>query len=196
MDACFCHCWGKFFKIFSLFCQAHDLQHKVVCRVINEHSAELQEQRKLLASICCDWAREFHLIHDLEMAKQRYTDALHHSPDDEEVSHSVSACAREIWRECFTSHLLDLVHTQIIFHLAQLYYEHQKLDYSGELCEKILQLRQNHTAASMVWIASQRRSSANDVTTHVCVFGFVLSCWLIHYSGRTRKGKRSRFMLV
>ncbi|XP_048030804.1 tetratricopeptide repeat protein 21A isoform X1 [Megalobrama amblycephala] len=102
--------------------KAHDLQQKVVCRVTNEHSAELEEQRKLLASICCDWAQEFHLNHDLEMAKRHYTDALNHSPDNEEI----------------------------IFHLAQLHYEHQKLDYSEELCVKILQLHQNHTAASML----------------------------------------------
>ncbi|XP_050953552.1 tetratricopeptide repeat protein 21A isoform X2 [Labeo rohita] len=100
----------------------HDLQQKVVFRVTNEHPEELEEQRKLLAAICCDWAHEFHLKHDLEMAKQHYTDALNHSPDNEEI----------------------------IFRLAQLYYEHQKLDYCEELCLKILQLRQNHTAASML----------------------------------------------
>lgn len=135
--------------LFLLYCQAHDLQQKVVCRVTNEHSAELEEQRKLLASICCDWAQEFHLNHDLEMAKQHYTDALNHSPDNEEVS-QLSECRDGIWRECFMSHLLNFVHMQIIFHLAQLHYEHQKLDYSEELCVKILQLHQNHTAASMV----------------------------------------------
>ncbi|KAG1934258.1 tetratricopeptide repeat protein 21B [Pimephales promelas] len=102
--------------------KAHDIQKKVVCRVTNEHPAELQEEKKLLSSICCDWAREFHLKHDLEMAKLHYTDALNHSPDDEEI----------------------------IFHLAQLHYEHQKLDYSEELCVKILQLNHTHTAASML----------------------------------------------
>lgn len=103
----------------------------------------------MLASICCDWAREFHLKHDLEMAKQHYTDALNHSPDNEEVS-QLTACSGGIWRECFMSHLPDFVHMQIIFHLAQLHYEHQKLDYSEELCVKILQLHQNHAAASVV----------------------------------------------
>ncbi|XP_077075262.1 tetratricopeptide repeat protein 21B [Siphateles boraxobius] len=102
--------------------KAHDIQQKVVCRVTNEHPAELEEERKLLSSICCDWAHEFHLKHDLEMAKLRYTDALHHSPDNEEI----------------------------IFHLAQFHYDHQKLDYSEELCVKILQLNHNHTAASML----------------------------------------------
>ncbi|XP_067290523.1 tetratricopeptide repeat protein 21A isoform X2 [Pseudorasbora parva] len=102
--------------------KAHDLQQKVVCRVTNEHPVELEEQRKLLSSICCDWAHEFHLKRDLEMAKQRYTDALNHSPDNEEI----------------------------IFRLAQLHYEHRKLDSSEELCVKILQLQHNHTAASML----------------------------------------------
>ncbi|XP_056119594.1 tetratricopeptide repeat protein 21B [Rhinichthys klamathensis goyatoka] len=102
--------------------KAHDIQKKVVCRVTNEHPAELEEERKLLSSICCDWAHEFHLKHDLEMAKLRYTDALNHSPDNEEI----------------------------LFHLAQLHYDHQKLDYSEELCVKILQLNHNHTAASML----------------------------------------------
>ncbi|KAL1248216.1 hypothetical protein QQF64_021534 [Cirrhinus molitorella] len=100
----------------------HDLQQKVVFRVTNEHPEEVDEQRKLLAVICCDWAREFHLRHDLEMAKLRYTDALNHSPDNVEV----------------------------VFLLAQLYYEHQKLDYCEELCLKILQIHQNHTAVSML----------------------------------------------
>lgn len=70
------------------------------------------------------------------------------------------------------SHLLDFVHMQIIFHLAQLYYEHQKLDYSEELCVKILQLHQNHTAASMVWtLIFQTRCSAVNCKRfdHVCL---------------------------
>ncbi|XP_073686749.1 tetratricopeptide repeat protein 21A-like [Garra rufa] len=100
----------------------HDLQQKVVFRITNEHPEELEEQRKLLAVICCDWAGVFHRSRDLEMAKQHYTDALNHSPDNQEI----------------------------IFHLAQLYYEHQKLDYCEELCRKILQLHQNHTASSML----------------------------------------------
>ncbi|XP_016374302.1 tetratricopeptide repeat protein 21B isoform X2 [Sinocyclocheilus rhinocerous] len=100
----------------------HDLQQKVVFRTANEHPEELEDQRKLLVVICCDWAREFHLRRNLEKAKQHYTDALNHSPDNEEV----------------------------IFRLAQLYYEHQKLDYCEELCLKILQLHQNHTAALML----------------------------------------------
>ncbi|XP_016092333.1 tetratricopeptide repeat protein 21B-like [Sinocyclocheilus grahami] len=97
----------------------HDLQQKVVFRAANEHPEELEDQRKSLVVICCDWAREFHLRRNLVKAKQHYTDALNHSPDNEEV----------------------------IFRLAQLYYEHQKLDYCEELCLKILQLHQNHTAA-------------------------------------------------
>ncbi|XP_016326977.1 tetratricopeptide repeat protein 21B [Sinocyclocheilus anshuiensis] len=100
----------------------HDLQQKVVFRTANEHPEELEDQRKSLVVICCDWAREFHLRRNLEKAKQHYTDALNHSPDNEEV----------------------------IFRLAQLYYEHQKLDYCEELCLKILQLHQNHTAALML----------------------------------------------
>uniref|UniRef100_A0A673GS47 Tetratricopeptide repeat protein 21B-like n=1 Tax=Sinocyclocheilus rhinocerous TaxID=307959 RepID=A0A673GS47_9TELE len=69
-----------------LFCQLHDLQQKVVFRTANEHPEELEDQRKLLVVICCDWAREFHLRRNLEKAKQHYTDALNHSPDNEEVS--------------------------------------------------------------------------------------------------------------
>uniref|UniRef100_A0A673GRS8 Tetratricopeptide repeat protein 21B-like n=1 Tax=Sinocyclocheilus rhinocerous TaxID=307959 RepID=A0A673GRS8_9TELE len=62
-----------------LFCQLHDLQQKVVFRTANEHPEELEDQRKLLVVICCDWAREFHLRRNLEKAKQHYTDALNHS---------------------------------------------------------------------------------------------------------------------
>lgn len=69
-----------------LFSQLHDLQQKVVFRTANEHPEELEDQRKLLAVICCDWAHEFHLRRDLEKAKQHYTEALNHRPDSEEVS--------------------------------------------------------------------------------------------------------------
>ncbi|KTF86282.1 hypothetical protein cypCar_00040340, partial [Cyprinus carpio] len=100
----------------------HDLQQKVVFRTANEHPEELEDQRKLLAVICCDWAHEFHLRRDLEKAKQLYTDALNHRPDSEEV----------------------------IFGLARLHYDHQKLDYCEELCLKILQLHQNHSASLML----------------------------------------------
>uniref|UniRef100_A0A8C1MAG8 Tetratricopeptide repeat domain 21A n=1 Tax=Cyprinus carpio TaxID=7962 RepID=A0A8C1MAG8_CYPCA len=100
----------------------HDLQQKVVFRTANEHPEELEDQRKLLAVICCDWAHEFHLRRDLEKAKQHYTEALNHRPDSEEV----------------------------IFGLARLHYDHQKLDYCEELCLKILQLHQNHSASLML----------------------------------------------
>ncbi len=46
--------------------------------------------------------------------------------------------------------MLYVCFVQIIFRLAQLYYERQKLDYCEELCLKILQLHQKHTAASLV----------------------------------------------
>ncbi|XP_073797334.1 tetratricopeptide repeat protein 21A isoform X2 [Danio rerio] len=101
----------------------HDLQLRVIIRVSSEHQAELEEQKKLLSSICCDWAQEFHLRHELEKAKRHYTDALNHRPDDQ----------------------------QVLLHLAALYYEQQKLDYCEELCVKILQLQQEHTAAAMLF---------------------------------------------
>ncbi|XP_051970171.1 tetratricopeptide repeat protein 21B [Xyrauchen texanus] len=101
--------------------KAHDLQKKIVSCITNQ-STESEEQRKLLAVICCDCAHEFHLRNNLEMAKQLYTDALNCSPDNEEI----------------------------ILHLAQLYFEHQKLDYCEEQCLRILQLHQNHTDASML----------------------------------------------
>uniref|UniRef100_A0A8C2HWB0 Tetratricopeptide repeat domain 21A n=1 Tax=Cyprinus carpio TaxID=7962 RepID=A0A8C2HWB0_CYPCA len=88
----------------------HDLQQKVVFRTANEHPEELEDQRKLLAVICCDWAHEE--------------------------------------RTRGSSHLLCLV--QVIFGLARLHYDHQKLDYCEELCLKILQLHQNHSASLML----------------------------------------------
>ncbi|XP_051538517.1 tetratricopeptide repeat protein 21B [Myxocyprinus asiaticus] len=102
--------------------KAHDLQKKIVSCITNEQPAESEEQRKLLAVICCDCAQEFHLRNNLEMAKQLYTDALNYSPDNEEIT----------------------------LHLAQLYFKHQKLDYCEEQCLRILQLHQNHTDASML----------------------------------------------
>ncbi|XP_043082785.1 tetratricopeptide repeat protein 21A isoform X2 [Puntigrus tetrazona] len=100
----------------------HGLQQKVVSRIASERPEEYEDERKLLVLICSDWAHEFDLRRDLEKAKQHYTDALNHCPDDEEV----------------------------IFRLAQLYYEYQKLDYCEELCLKVLQLHKNHPAASML----------------------------------------------
>uniref|UniRef100_A0A9J7ZXX0 Tetratricopeptide repeat domain 21A n=1 Tax=Cyprinus carpio carpio TaxID=630221 RepID=A0A9J7ZXX0_CYPCA len=138
----------------------HDLQQKVVFRTANEHPEELEDQRKLLAVICCDWAHEFHLRRDLEKAKQLYTDALNHRPDSEEV----------------------------IFGLARLHYDHQKLDYCEELCLKILQLHQNHSASLMVRISQMRCSAVicRNSSKHVCVFYFILSSFL-HILRRTGK---------
>uniref|UniRef100_A0A8C2PLS8 Tetratricopeptide repeat domain 21A n=1 Tax=Cyprinus carpio TaxID=7962 RepID=A0A8C2PLS8_CYPCA len=102
----------RFEKAQQVLEKLHDLQQKVVFRTANEHPEELEDQRKLLAVICCDWAHEFHLRRDLEKAKQLYT--------------------------------------KVIFGLARLHYDHQKLDYCEELCLKILQLHQNHSASLML----------------------------------------------
>ncbi len=87
---------------------------------------------------------------------------------------------------------------QIIFRLAQLYYEHQKLDYCEELCLKILQLHPKHTAASLVRTRPKRHAPLLFAEIHLdmSVLDFVLSCWLMHYFGRTKKKKQSRFMPV
>uniref|UniRef100_A0A672MDJ2 Tetratricopeptide repeat domain 21A n=1 Tax=Sinocyclocheilus grahami TaxID=75366 RepID=A0A672MDJ2_SINGR len=76
----------RFEKAQQVLEKLHDLQQKVVFRAANEHPEELEDQRKSLVVICCDWAREFHLRRNLVKAKQHYTDALNHSPDNEEVN--------------------------------------------------------------------------------------------------------------
>lgn len=88
-----------------LFRQMHDLQLRVIKHVSSEHQAELEEQKKLLSSICCDWAQEFHLRHELEKAKRHYTDALNHRPDDHQVSLSVwmwSWCSEGVFSAVFS----------------------------------------------------------------------------------------------
>ncbi|XP_057183744.1 tetratricopeptide repeat protein 21B-like [Triplophysa rosa] len=102
--------------------KARDLQQKIVNRVRNEQPAQLEDQMKLLADICCDCAQEFHLRLELEMARRHYTDALNYSPDNEEI----------------------------MLHLARLYYEHQKLDHCEEMCRQTLKLHQHHAEASML----------------------------------------------
>uniref|UniRef100_A0A672MMD5 Tetratricopeptide repeat domain 21A n=1 Tax=Sinocyclocheilus grahami TaxID=75366 RepID=A0A672MMD5_SINGR len=77
----------RFEKAQQVLEKLHDLQQKVVFRAANEHPEELEDQRKSLVVICCDWAREFHLRRNLVKAKQHYTDALNHSPDNEEFLH-------------------------------------------------------------------------------------------------------------
>uniref|UniRef100_A0A671NPY4 Tetratricopeptide repeat protein 21B-like n=1 Tax=Sinocyclocheilus anshuiensis TaxID=1608454 RepID=A0A671NPY4_9TELE len=79
----------RFEKAQQVLEKLHDLQQKVVFRTANEHPEELEDQRKSLVVICCDWAREFHLRRNLEKAKQHYTDALNHSPDNEEVNTNI-----------------------------------------------------------------------------------------------------------
>ncbi|XP_065115136.1 tetratricopeptide repeat protein 21B [Paramisgurnus dabryanus] len=102
--------------------KAHDVQQKIIKWITAEQPDQLEDQMKMMANICCDWAHEFHLKHDLEMARHHYTDALNYSPDKEEI----------------------------ILYLARLYYEHQKLDHCEEMCLQILQLHQHHTDAAML----------------------------------------------
>nr|XP_055038043.1 tetratricopeptide repeat protein 21B isoform X1 [Misgurnus anguillicaudatus] len=102
--------------------KAHDVQQKIINWITAEQPEQLEDQMKMMANICCDWAHEFHLKHDLEMARHHYIDALNYSPDKEEI----------------------------LLYLARLYYEHQKLDHCEEMCLQILQLHQHHTDASML----------------------------------------------
>uniref|UniRef100_A0A8B9RLT8 Tetratricopeptide repeat domain 21A n=1 Tax=Astyanax mexicanus TaxID=7994 RepID=A0A8B9RLT8_ASTMX len=98
----------------------YELQQRVVRRLPFEQPEKSDEQRRVTAAICCEQAKEYHYSNDLEKAEQCYSEALNHCPDDTEVS------------------------------IAQLYYEHHKLDYCKDQCLKILQHDKKHTATSMV----------------------------------------------
>ncbi|KAG9276270.1 tetratricopeptide repeat protein 21A [Astyanax mexicanus] len=100
----------------------YELQQRVVRRLPFEQPEKSDEQRRVTAAICCEQAKEYHYSNDLEKAEQCYSEALNHCPDD----------------------------TEINFQIAQLYYEHHKLDYCKDQCLKILQHDKKHTATSML----------------------------------------------
>uniref|UniRef100_A0A8B9LSI0 Tetratricopeptide repeat domain 21B n=1 Tax=Astyanax mexicanus TaxID=7994 RepID=A0A8B9LSI0_ASTMX len=101
----------------------YELQQRVVRRLPFEQPEKSDEQRRVTAAICCEQAKEYHYSNDLEKAEQCYSEALNHCPDD----------------------------TEINFQIAQLYYEHHKLDYCKDQCLKILQHDKKHTATSMLF---------------------------------------------
>uniref|UniRef100_A0A8B9LN90 Tetratricopeptide repeat domain 21A n=1 Tax=Astyanax mexicanus TaxID=7994 RepID=A0A8B9LN90_ASTMX len=103
--------------------QIYELQQRVVRRLPFEQPEKSDEQRRVTAAICCEQAKEYHYSNDLEKAEQCYSEALNHCPDD----------------------------TEINFQIAQLYYEHHKLDYCKDQCLKILQHDKKHTATSMIF---------------------------------------------
>ncbi|KAF4087868.1 hypothetical protein AMELA_G00076230 [Ameiurus melas] len=102
--------------------QISDVQQKIMRRLPFEQPETKDEQRKVAAAICCEQAQEYRRKPDLEKAKQCYSDALTYSPDDIEI------------------------HLQV----AQLYYEHQQLNYCEDHCLKILKLNENHTSTTML----------------------------------------------
>ncbi|XP_017334508.1 tetratricopeptide repeat protein 21B [Ictalurus punctatus] len=102
--------------------QISDVQQKIMRRLPFEQPETKDEQRKVAAAICCEQAQEYRRKSDLERAKQCYSDALSYTPDDIET------------------------HLQV----AQLYYEHQQLNYCEDHCFKILKLNENHTSTTML----------------------------------------------
>ncbi|XP_060776687.1 tetratricopeptide repeat protein 21B [Neoarius graeffei] len=102
--------------------QISDVQQKIMRRLPFEQPEIKDEQRKVAADICCEQAQEYRRNSDLEQAKKCYSDALSYTPDNIEI------------------------HLQV----AQLYYEHHKLDLCEDHCLKILKLNENHTSTTML----------------------------------------------
>ncbi|TSK16080.1 WD repeat-containing protein 48 [Bagarius yarrelli] len=99
-----------------------DIQQKIIRRLAFEQPETKDEQRKVAAAVCCEQALEYRRTSNLDKAKQCYSDALSYIPDDTEI------------------------HLQV----AQLFYEHQQLDYCEDHCLKILKLNETHTNANML----------------------------------------------
>ncbi|XP_066538772.1 tetratricopeptide repeat protein 21B [Hoplias malabaricus] len=102
--------------------QIYALQQKIVRRLLFEAQEKGDEQRKVAADICCELAQEFRRSHDLEKAKHYYSEAQAYCPENIEVN----------------------------FQIAQLYYEHHKLDYCEDQCLKILKHDEKHTGTVML----------------------------------------------
>ncbi|XP_072534985.1 tetratricopeptide repeat protein 21B [Salminus brasiliensis] len=102
--------------------KVYELQQRIERRLSFEQPEKSDEQRRVTAGVCCEQAQEYHHSKDLEKAEQYYSEALSYCPDDTEI------------------------HLQI----AQLYYEHHKLDYCKDRCLKILEHDKHHTATSML----------------------------------------------
>ncbi|XP_036445416.1 tetratricopeptide repeat protein 21B [Colossoma macropomum] len=102
--------------------QIYELQQKIVRRLSFEQPEKIDQQKRMAAVVCCELAQKFCSNHDLEKAKQCYSEALMYCTDDIEIN----------------------------FQIAQLYYEHHSLDYCEDQCLKILKLDEKHTSTSML----------------------------------------------
>ncbi|XP_076827471.1 tetratricopeptide repeat protein 21B [Brachyhypopomus gauderio] len=114
--------------------QSRDLQQKILRRLSFEQPESRDEQRGVMVGVCCEQAAEYRSSGDLERAKQYYSQALTYCPED----------------------------TEVIFKIAELYYEHHKLDFCEEHCLKILKDNENHTAATMLLADVQFRKNQKE----------------------------------
>ncbi|XP_030623493.1 tetratricopeptide repeat protein 21B [Chanos chanos] len=116
--------------------EVYTLQTKILNHLPLEQPHIATQQNMVASDICCELGQLDHLENNLEMAKQWYSKALTHSPDNNEI----------------------------ILKIAHLFYDQHKLDHCEDQCLKILQTNEKHTAASMlladVWFRKNQPNEA------------------------------------
>uniref|UniRef100_A0AAR2IPM8 Tetratricopeptide repeat domain 21B n=1 Tax=Pygocentrus nattereri TaxID=42514 RepID=A0AAR2IPM8_PYGNA len=109
--------------------QIYELQQKIVRRLSFEQPEKIDQQKRMAAVICCELAQKLCSKHDLEKAKQFYSEALIYCADDIEIAqlyyehHSQDYCEDQ----CFKILKLDEKHTSTSMLLADvLFRKNQK----------------------------------------------------------------------
>uniref|UniRef100_A0AAR2K0A0 Tetratricopeptide repeat domain 21B n=1 Tax=Pygocentrus nattereri TaxID=42514 RepID=A0AAR2K0A0_PYGNA len=107
----------------------YELQQKIVRRLSFEQPEKIDQQKRMAAVICCELAQKLCSKHDLEKAKQFYSEALIYCADDIEIAqlyyehHSQDYCEDQ----CFKILKLDEKHTSTSMLLADvLFRKNQK----------------------------------------------------------------------